>query len=182
LVGIGGLVTAVGAVLPWATITPRDPELPPRTISGFETTDGKIFLIVGVAAVVLVLIARVLGSAVGRRVLGVVVVIGAGFTLAIGGGDLARLEENYFEPRAERLVDQFPGTPFEEALEALRSLVTIAPEIGLYLVVAGAALAVLGALLLVALPGTDVEPAPRPPESAPPPAARPATGGESPAS
>ncbi|MGH2740669.1 MAG: hypothetical protein ACRDH6_09345 [Actinomycetota bacterium] len=165
---IGGLVAAAGSVLRWATVDVELAEagLPAQreVVSGLDTSDGKVFLIIGVVVAGLAVMSWLLRSMVARRVLGVLMVVAAGFTVWGAAVDLVDIEDQGLRGIAEQFASQNASVNLEVVLEQLRAFVSISPGIGLYLVIGGAAVALAGGAWTLISPGGERSaPAPLPP-------------------
>jgi hypothetical protein len=168
---LGGLVMAVGALLPFAKLESGDLPIPAQTVGGLDTADGKLFLGVGIGLVVLGALIWMARSAALRRVAAVLVILGAGFMLYAAVVDITGIEDESLDAIAEAGAAQTPGVSVEQVRAALEQFnVSINTGIGLYVVLGGSAIGVIGGLLgLLARRPEPVLPAAPPPPAPPPP-------------
>lgn len=169
---LGGVAMALGAVLTFAKLDVGQLPIDARSIGGLDTPDGKLFLGVGIALVVLGGLMWVATSAALRRVAAVLAILGAAFMLYAAIVDITGIEDESLDAIAEAGAATTPGVTVEQVRAALEQFnVSIKPGIGLYIVLAGAALGVIGGVLalLVKRPEPALPAAPPPPGPPPPP-------------
>jgi hypothetical protein len=169
---LGGVAMALGAVLTFAELDVGQLPIDARSIGGLDTPDGKLFLGVGIALVVLGGLMWIATSAALRRVAAVLAVLGAGFMLYAAIVDITGIEDESLDAIAEAGAATTPGVSVEQVRAALEQFnVSIKPGIGLYIVLAGAALGVIGGVLalLAKRPEPALPAAPPPPGPPPPP-------------
>jgi len=141
----GGALLTIGSFLAWAEVSGGGTSV---TASGIDGSDGWITLVCGL----LVLFAGItLVRAGGKRAIAIVAIV-AGL---VGGGvglyDALTAKDRVLDDAAEELAGQFGGTT--EAVRALLDQAIDAGElgislsIGLYMVIAGGALGVVGGVL-----------------------------------
>jgi hypothetical protein len=181
---VGGALLVVGSFLDWAKVEGGGGIS--SSASGMDGSDGWITLASGAVAIVVGLVA----FRAGRRALAVLAVV-AGL---VGGGlglyDALTAEDSVLDAAAEEIAPQF-GASVEEVRTLLDQAIdageiSISLSIGLYLVIAGGAIAIVGGLLQMAggsrapaMPAAATAPASMPapsqpaPSVAPPPAATP---------
>jgi hypothetical protein len=142
---VGGLLLALGSLFTFATASAGELRF---DVQGLDTDDGKIFLGVGLFLVILGFVIGAVRSRGGRRVLGVLAFLGAGFMLYAAIVDV---------------IDASEDLPLEGISQS--------PGIGLFMSGIGALLATVGALAAI-FGRTEVETAapPLPPPAPPPPA------------
>lgn len=171
LMVLGGVAMALGAVLTFAKLDVGELPIDARSIGGLDTPDGKLFLIVGIALVVLGGLMWIATSAALRRVAAVLAILGAGFMLYAAIVDITGIEDESLDAIAEAGAATTPGVSVEQVRAALEQFnVSISPGIGLYIVLAGAALGVIsGVLALLAKRPEPALPAAPPPPGPPPP-------------
>lgn len=146
----GGLLLVVGSLLTFATADIAG--FGSVGINGLDTDDGKLFLGVGVALLVIAAVVWISRSATSRRIFGGIATLAASFMVVAAIMDVTTLE------------DDIP--------EALAADISVSAGIGLYLVLAGAVIATLGGvqILFGRLPAREqVEAPPPPPPPSPPP-------------
>ena len=167
----GGLLAAVGSWLNWFRIRRRLPGTPAEEVlsRGFANIDGKltfIFAVIAVAAGVLILYFSTRRSYLW---LGVVALIAGLWIAGLSTFDAATPQDRYVDAAAAVATEQ--GVPKEQAVTFFRQLVdagvvTINLQLGIFLVVAGGAVVILGSVasLLTRLAGQEPEPQPEEPE------------------
>lgn len=169
---LGGVAMALGAVLTFAKLDVGQLPIDARSIGGLDTPDGKLFLGVGIALVVLGGLMWIATSAALRRVAAVLAILGSGFMLYAAIVDITGIEDESLDAIAEAGAATTPGVTVEQVRAALEQFnVSIKPGIGLYIVLAGAALGVIGGVLslLAKRPEPALPAAPPPPGPPPPP-------------
>jgi hypothetical protein len=168
---VGGVAMALGAVLTFAKLDVGQLPIDARSIGGLDTSDGKLFLGVGIALVVLGGLMWIATSAALRRVAAVLAILGAAFMLYAAIIDITGIEDESLDAIAEAGAAATPGVSVEQVRAALEQFnVSIDPGIGLYIVLAGAALGVIGGVLgLLAKRPEPMLPAAPPPPGPPPP-------------
>lgn len=170
LTALGGLLMAIGALLPFAKVEAGDLPIPAQTVGGLDTPDGKLFLGVGIGLVVLGALIWMAKSRAPRMVAAVLTIVAAGFMLYAAVVDITGIEDESLDAIAEAGASQTAGVSVEQVRNALDQFnVSITTGIGLYVVLGGAAIAVVGGLLsLMAKQPEPMMPAPPPPPGPPP--------------
>lgn len=146
---IGGILLAVGSLLQFATLEGFGIS---ETVSGLDTDDGKLFLGVGVALLIFGAVVMAVASAVARRVFGILGVLLSAFMVWAAIVDITGIGDD--------IPAEFAGQ-----IEA-------SAGIGLYVVLTGAVVGLIGSAMAVfAAKETVVAPPPPPPsgETVPPP-------------
>lgn len=144
---IGGALMAVGALLSFASVEAFGVS---QSVGGLDTDDGPVYLGAGLVLAVLGIVILVLRSTVVRRVLGVTGILVAGFMTYAGIVDITSLS------------DDIPPELLGE--------VSVSAGIGLYLVLAGAVVALIGSgMALFSREEARVIAPPAPPPPTPPP-------------
>lgn len=168
---VGGVAMALGAVLTFAKVDVGQLPIDARSIGGLDTPDGKLFLGVGIALVVLGGLMWIATSAALRRVAAVLAILGSAFMLYAAIIDITGIEDESLDAIAEAGAATTPGVSVEQVRAALEQFnVSIDPGIGLYIVLGGAALGVIGGVLgLLAKRPEPMLPAAPPPPGPPPP-------------
>jgi Tryptophan-associated transmembrane protein (Trp_oprn_chp) len=165
---VGGALLVIGSFLDWAEVSGTGTTV---TASGTEGMDGWITLVAGAIALV---VGLAMMRGVGKRAVGVLAIV-AGL---VGGGvgvlDALTAKDSVLDSAAEELAREFGGSVEEmralldAAIDAGDLGVTVA--IGLYLVIAGGALAIVGGVITLrrasAVPAMPVTFA-TPPEATP---------------
>jgi hypothetical protein len=138
---VGGALLAIGSFLPWAEVSGNGVS---SSASGIDGSDGFVTVVAGAVAIVTGIVAM----RAGRRLLAILAVV-AGL---VGGGlgvyDALTAEDSVLDTAAEEIAPQFGVTPeqvrtlLDEAIAGGELSVSI--SIGLYVVIAGGALALVG--------------------------------------
>jgi len=150
----GGFLIGLGALATWATAGFRDSNLAglDSTVKGVDVWEGQLALACGIVVLVLVMATRFVRE--GAPLFATIAVIAAMAAAVPSGLALARAEERFADPgideAAERLAEQtgLPAGALASRFEEIRSeLVEVRLGAGIPLVILGAALAAVGALL-----------------------------------
>jgi hypothetical protein len=167
---VGGALLAVGSFLSWAEVSGGGVSVSAKGIDG---SDGYLTLAAG-AVVILVGLA---GLRMARRLLGVIAIL-AGL---LGGGfglyDALTAEDSVLDAAAEEIAPQFGVSADEvraildEAIDAGQLDISI--SIGLIIVIAGGAIAVIGGVLMLGRGSAPAAPAAAAPSEPVPAAAMP---------
>jgi hypothetical protein len=171
LMVLGGLLMAIGALLPFAKVEAGELPIPAQTVGGLDTPDGKLFLGVGIGLVILGGLIWVAKSRAPRMVAAGLAIAAAGFMLYAAVVDITGIEDESLDAIAEAGAAQTPGVSVEQVRAALDQFnVSINTGIGLYIVLGGAAIAVIGGILsLIAKQPEPMLPAAPPPPAPPSP-------------
>jgi hypothetical protein len=150
-VGLGGAIAAAGSIMPWGVVTfqpgplgvvPSKLFTPVRDVIGTHTTEGKIAL----AIALLISLLGIAGLII-RRSRAATVIASAAAACAIGLGALAitefgRVSDTSSEFNPLHFPLQYQGVPF-------RHYVDVTTSYGLSVVIAGAAVALVGSIYAV---------------------------------
>jgi hypothetical protein len=168
---LGGVAMAIGAILPFAKVEAGELPIPSQTVGGLDTADGKLFLGVGIALIVLGVLIWMARSRGLRVVAAVLALLAAGFMLYAAIIDITGIEDESLDAIAEAGAAQTAGVSVEQVRDALDQFnVSVKTGIGLYIVLVGSAIGAVGGLLgLLAKRPEPVMPAAPPPPGAPPP-------------
>ena len=173
---IGGLLIALGAIGEWATvgIVGDEAGVLDTAIPGIDRAEGKAVLAAGIAILVGIVSLRVVDSHSARRAVASVIVACAAASLVVGVLDLVDTRDRFDDAGADRIIETIStdqDLPIEEVRrnfgEIDAGLIRVDPGLGLWLVIAGGALGLIGGLLdlawvgqqRLAAVGADVEPA-----------------------
>jgi uncharacterized membrane protein YfcA len=153
LAGLGGLLMVIGAILPFVTGSAGGP-FEGQSLGGLDTPDGKLYLGVGIGLIVFAFLIWAVRSPALRRILGVLVILASGFMIYAGIVDIS-------DVRDQAEVDI--GT-------------------GLYIVLMGSIIGVVGGVLSLISTGSarEAPPPPAEPSMAPPPIPEPPSEPSSP--
>jgi hypothetical protein len=173
---LGGLLMAIGAILPFARVEAGDLPIPSQTVGGLDTADGKLFLGVGIGLVVLGVLMWMARSRGLRMTASVLSILAAGFMLYAAIVDITGIEDESLDAIAEAGAAQTAGVSVEDVRQALDQFnVSVNTGVGLYIVLAGSAIAVIGGILGMLARKEEPMMPPAPPPAAPPPPATPPT-------
>lgn len=141
LTGLGGLLMVIGAILPFVTGSAGGP-FAGQSLGGLDTPDGKLYLGVGIGLIVFAFLIWATRSPALRKILGVLVILASGFMVYAGIVDISDVQD-----QAEVDIG-----------------------IGLYIVLMGSIIGVVGGVLSLIATRSSLE-APPPPAgpSMPPP-------------
>lgn len=157
---VGGLLIAWGALSDWATVVFQGQAFEDSATPGVDVTEGKVALGLGILMLVAIVVMRIVSTTSGRRVLALAICVAAVLAVGIGVTDVIRADERFggftVELNAQKIADA-TGVPLEKALRDVRAQVdrdgSIDLGLGLWLVVAGGALGLVGGLLDLAWVG-----------------------------
>jgi hypothetical protein len=154
---IGGALLAIGSFLAWAEVSGGGVS---TSAAGIDGSDGWITLIAGLVAIA----AGVAALRAGRRLLAILAIV-AGL---VGGGvglyDALTAEDSVLDAAAEEIAPQFGASAEEvrvlldEAIDA--GQLGISLSIGLYMVIGGGVLAIVGGVLQLGSRGAQAPAAP----------------------
>ncbi len=164
----GGALLGIGSFLSWAKVSGGGVSV---SATGTDGSDGWITLVAGLVAIVV----GVAALRAGRRALAALAIV-AGL---VGGGlglyDALTAKDSVLDAAAEQIAPTIGGTKedvraiLDDAIDSGQLSITI--SFGLYIVIAGGALAIVGGAMQMARGGAAAAPMPFP---APTPAAAPA--------
>ena len=160
---IGGALGTIGSFLTWAEVRVGDVT---ASAKGVDGSDGYITVLAGLVAI----FAGVVALRTPKRALAVIGIVAGAILIGVGIYDATTAEDNVLDSVAEELSPSFG--PVDQVREVLQQQadsgqLDISIAIGLYAVIAGGALALVGGVLEVA--GKREEPAAAPmPGTGPP--------------
>jgi hypothetical protein len=153
---VGGALLAIGSFLAWASVSGGGTSV---TAKGTDGSDGYITLVAGIV----VIACGVLLMRVGKKAIAVLAILAA----LVGGGvglyDAFTAKDRVLDDAAEELATQFGATASEvrvlldQAIDA--GQIGISLSFGLYMVIAGGALGLVGGILGLRSPGAEPVPA-----------------------
>jgi len=160
----GGILMILGTLLPFLSVSAGASGLPTESVSGLDTPDGKLFLGVGVAIAVFGLVILLTRGAI-PKIMGVLAVLAGGFMLVAGIINLTGLGEEGLRSLADAAAEETPGVTSDQILQILRQVgVSVNAGIGLYIVVVGSLISVIGGLWAIfTRTAGPLPPAPTPP-------------------
>jgi Tryptophan-associated transmembrane protein (Trp_oprn_chp) len=159
---LGGLLIAGGALQTWATVSlVNDTEgVLDTAITGVDRAEGVAALTMGVVMLVGVVVLRLLTSTPARRLVSLVITVCAVASLAIGILDLAATRDRFDDDGGQAMIETVSrerNIPIDEVRrryeEAGSSVIDVTAGIGLWVLVAGGALGLVGGLLDLAWVG-----------------------------
>jgi len=151
---VGGALLAVGSFLAWAEVSGGGTSV---TAKGVDGSDGYITLAAGAVA----LLVGIAMTRQARRMLAVLVILAGIVGGGIGLYDALTAKDSVLDAAAEELAPTF-GASAEEVRVALDQAIdagqlSVSISIGLYVVIAGGVVALIGGIL--GLRGSTAEPA-----------------------
>lgn len=158
----GGMLIAWGAISDWATVVFQEQSFPGSATPGVDVVEGKVALGLGVLLLVAIVSMRLASTVAGRRALAIAICLGAALALAIGIVDALRAEDRFgdyaVEQTAQGIADA-TGVPIEQVRDDVQAQIeaggSIDLGIGLWLVIAGGAVGLVGGLLDLAWVGQE---------------------------
>jgi hypothetical protein len=157
---LGGLLIALGAISDWATVVFQGQAFENSAAKGIDVLEGRVALGLGVAMLVAIVSMRLAGSIGARRLLALIVLVAALGALAIGVVDVLRAKDRFggygLDETAAAMAEQF-DVPVDRVRADLEAEIardgSIDLGMGIWLVVAGGAIGVVGGLLDLAWVG-----------------------------
>jgi hypothetical protein len=146
---VGGALAAIGTQLDWFTaradLTSLGESVQTQVAKGSDTSDGKIFVWVALGLVAAGLVLLVLKARPSRLALSLIAIAASAFVGGFGLYDALTPKAQAIDEAASRLGG---GAAVRSLLERLfdQGILTISVEVGLWLVVAGGAVALVGAI------------------------------------
>jgi hypothetical protein len=156
----GGALLVIGSFLSWAEISGGGQS---QSVTGIDATDGWVTLVAGLVAIA----AGIAALRQARRSFALAAGIAGGFGLGFGLFDAVTMKDGALDSVAEETAAA-SGVSFQELRTLLDVLIdsgqlAISIGIGLYVVIVGGALAIVGAgLQLARLGAVEAPPAPAP--------------------
>jgi hypothetical protein len=152
---VGALLVGLGATMDWATVhVPGVTGTPIPPFKGVDVWEGKVELLTGITILVLVIVSRLLAGRTAARATAAIILVlsvGAG---ALAASDLARADTRFRADdgleRIARSVSAQLGLPFGSVLAQMKRIafqLEIRAAAGLYVTIAGGALAAVGGIL-----------------------------------
>ncbi len=158
----GGLLIALASIQTWATVGIVDDRqgVLDTVIPGVDRVDGMATLVMGVVMLIALVALRIVGSTAARRALALLILACAAASLVIGILDASDVSGRFQDAGAEKIIEtvsQARDVPIEEVrrqYEAIGSgIIDFTPGIGLWLVIGGGAVGLVGGLLDLAWVG-----------------------------
>ena len=158
LTAVGALAIGVGSVLTWVSAGFTQPELAGLTsvTKGLDTNEGKIALGCAVAALILVLVSRVVSDTVRAVLAGVMVIVGA-LAAVVGSLFISSASTTYSPIDSESIITRLAAQLNQPADQVRAALATVADKLGPYtkvgagpwIVIAGGIMVAVGGVLTV---------------------------------
>ncbi len=141
---VGGALLAIASFLPWATVSGGGTEV---SATGMDGSDGVVTLVAGLAA----LACGVIAMKAGRRALAVITIVAGLAGAGLGLYDALTAKDTVLDAAAEEVATS-SGATFEEIRTFLDAAIDsgelgISISIGLYLVIGGGVLALVGGVM-----------------------------------
>jgi MFS family permease len=151
---LGGLLMALGSISDWATVVFLGQSFKDSATPGIDLPEGKAVLALGIlmlVAIVAMRLARTIGA---RRVLATGICIAAAAAISVAAYDVVRADERFGDYSVDRVatgLSQATGLSLEQARNEVESYIEREGSIdvgsGLWLVLGGGALGLVGGLL-----------------------------------
>lgn len=141
---VGGALLAIGSFLSWATVSGTGTEV---SATGMDGSDGVITLVAGLAA----LACGVIAMKAGRRALAVIAIVAGLIGAGVGLYDALTAKDSVLDSASEEVATQVGATTEEvrafldDAIDAGQLSISIG--IGLYIVIGGGVIALVGGVL-----------------------------------
>jgi hypothetical protein len=157
---LGGLLIALGSISDWATVVFLGQTFPDSATPGIDVPEGKLVLALGVlmlGGIVAMRLARTVGI---RRLLAGGICIAAAAAITVAAFDVVRADDRFGGYAVDKLAEQLSassGIPLEQARTRVEAFIgtegSIDIGLGLWLVLSGGVLGLVGGLLDLAWVG-----------------------------
>jgi hypothetical protein len=157
---LGGLLIALGSISDWATVVFLGQTFPDSATPGIDVPEGKLVLALGVlmlVGIVAMRLARTIGI---RRLLAGGICIAAAAAITVAAFDVVRADDRFGGYAVDKLAEQLSassGLPLEQARNRVEAFIgtegSIDIGLGLWLVLSGGVLGLVGGLLDLAWVG-----------------------------
>ena len=158
----GGLLIALASIQTWATVGIVDDRegVLDTVIPGVDRVDGVATLAMGVVMLIALVALRIVGTTAARRALALLILACAAASLVIGILDASDVSGRFEDAGADRIIETVSrerNLPIDEVRgqyeAAGAGVIDFTPGIGLWLVIAGGAVGLVGGLLDLAWVG-----------------------------
>jgi hypothetical protein len=156
---VGGLLIAWGAISDWGTVVFLG-SFPDSATPGVDLPEGKVALALGVLMLVAIVVMRIVSTTGARRAVALVICVAAGLALAIGVTDVVRADTRFGGYSVDQIAQAHADVdhiPLDQARRDVQSELALNGSvdlgIGLWLVIAGGAIGLVGGLLDLAWVG-----------------------------
>jgi hypothetical protein len=144
---IGGALAAIGSFLTWADVRVGDVS---ASAKGVDGSDGYITLVLGVVAI----LAGIVALRAPKRAIAVVGIIAGVVIMGVGIYDATTAEDSVLDSVAEDVAPSL-GAPVDQVRNVLQQQadsgqLNVSLQVGLYAVIAGGALALVGGVIAAA--------------------------------
>jgi hypothetical protein len=153
---LGGLLVGLGSLLHWGAVTVQVPGASGNALTsdvpGVDLTEGKITLVLGFALLVIGVVMRGIRAGSTARILGWAIVVASIVATGIGVFDIVRKESAFnsgAQDTAHRIANT-TGLPYSDLLARIERYLVVDLRFGIYLVIAGGILGLIGGLLGIA--------------------------------
>jgi hypothetical protein len=157
---VGGLLIAWGAISDWATVVFQGQTFPASATPGVDVPEGKVALGLGILMLVAIVVMRIVSTSSARRAVALAICLAAALALAIGVTDVIRADERFGGYAVDRIAAALAdasGQPADRVRDDVQAEVdrdgSIDIGLGLWLVIAGGAIGLVGGLLDLAWVG-----------------------------
>jgi hypothetical protein len=157
---LGGLLIALGSISDWATVVFLGQTFPDSATPGIDVPEGKLVLTLAVlmlVGIVAMRLARTIGI---RRLLAGGICIAAAAAITVAAFDVVRADDRFGGYAVDKLAEQLSassGLPLEQARNRVEAFIgtegSIDIGLGLWLVLSGGVLGLVGGLLDLAWVG-----------------------------
>jgi hypothetical protein len=151
---VGAAAVLLGSALPWFSLRADfssfgGPGVRTTTANGLDTSDGTLFLIIAIGIAVLGVVALVSTARGTRLGVSIIAAIGSLFVLGFGIYDALTPKSQAVDEASKELGTGVGAGAIRRFIEGLfdRGFITIGVEIGLWIVIVGAAVALIGSLM-----------------------------------
>ncbi|MBA3691114.1 MAG: hypothetical protein H0W82_06850 [Actinobacteria bacterium] len=151
---LGGLLIALGSISDWATVVFLGQSFPDSATPGVDLIEGKVVLGLGVVILVAIVAMRIARTVEVRRVIATGICIAALTALVLAAVDISRADDRFGGYAVDRLAKQLSdatGFSLEQARNKVEDYIGSEGSIdirpGLWMVLAGGGLALVGGLL-----------------------------------
>ena len=154
LIAVGALAIGVGSVLTWVTAGFTEQALAGLTsvTKGIDTNEGKVALGCAVAALILVLVSRVVSDAARAVLAGVMVVVGA-LAAVVGAIFISSASTKYSPIDSESIIDRLAAQLRQPPDQVRAALATVSSQLGPYTKVSAGPWVVMAGGVAVAVGG-----------------------------
>lgn len=157
---LGGLLIALGATADWATVVFLGQAFPDSATPGIDVAEGKVVLGLGVLMLMAIVALRIARAAGVRRLLAMAICVAAVVAITLAVVDIVRADDRFGGYAVDKLAKQLSdtsGLSLEQARNNVEAYIEREGSIdlgpGLWLVLAGGGLGLVGGLLDLAWVG-----------------------------